>query len=259
MAAGVYDVTIRNGDGSSAMLENGYTIFGASDDDLTGDASRLWLDPVAPHAQSEVKMGLIVRRTGGKQALTNIKVRFYLGDPNDGGLLIGDGTIPTLSPRWAESTRGVGWTPPAAGDYEIYAVIDPDNTVAETIKENNTVHRTVTVLPPLSDQTASYVDSFTINDGDASTSQEGVLLDTTDSDPQPGSGVAQLRFIEFEYSQGAERWIPVNASEWMDYVTNQLRVTITDAGKSVANAAQASGGLAADKLLCERPLAGSCE
>ena len=217
MTAGSYNVTVRNPDGGSATVTAGYTILAATNDDLTGDADELWVEPRAPHALQPAKLGLNVRRTGGKQALANVTVRFYEGDPTNGGTLIGEGTIAVLSPRGSESTTGIAWTPPAEGSYQIYAVIDPDDSAAETLENNNTIQRTVTVLPQLPDQTAPRVEDFAINDGAASTEQQAIALDTTASDPQPGSGVAKLRFVEFEYSQGAERWIPVNSSAWMDY------------------------------------------
>ena len=113
----------------------------------------------------------------------------------------------------------MAWTPPSSGAYEIYAVIDPENAVAETYENNNVLHRRITVLPPDPDEIAPHVDSFTINGGAGSTSERNVQLNTTVSDEQPGSGVARLYFVEYEYSQAANQWTPVRQSGWLEYAS----------------------------------------
>ena len=99
-------------------------------------------------AGAEAKLGLVVHRRSGKNVLSNVIVRFYLGDPDNGGTAIGDGRIPLLSRARRPARRQCAWTPPQEGDYEIYAVIDPDGAVAEVREDNNVVHRTVTALRP---------------------------------------------------------------------------------------------------------------
>lgn len=218
---GVYDVTVTNPDGGKATLARAYTVFAPDESDLFGKTNELWTEPIALHAQLPAKLGLKVHRQGGKQVLNDVKVRFYLGDPNSGGTMIGDGSIPLLSPRSDIVTDGVAWTPPAEGDFTIYAIIDPDNAITETHEDNNTVIRTITVLPALPDQIAPRVDSFSINERAYDTTERVVLLDTTGSDPEPGSGVNKLIFIEYEFSQGANDWVRINESGWMDYDANK--------------------------------------
>jgi len=221
LAAGLHDLTVVNPDGGRATLPRAYTVIDpANNDDLFGLDYELWTDPAAPHANAAVQVGLLVRRLGGKQPLSNIVVRFYLGDPNAGGIVIGEGAIPLLSPRDTQNVA-VAWTPPTAGEHTIYAVIDPANAIAETYEDNNTVQRMITVLAPASDQIAPHVDSFTINRGATSTADRLVKLDTTASDPAPSSGVAKLLFVEYEYSQAANQWVPVRASNWLDYAATR--------------------------------------
>ena len=98
-------------------------------------------------------------------------------------------------------------------------MIDPANTVAETYEDNNIVHRTVTVLSAAADQVAPHVDSFMINSGSLATVDRTVKLNTTASDPEPGSGVKSLLFVEYEYSQAANQWVPAQTSGWKDYAT----------------------------------------
>ena len=220
LAPGLYDVTLTNPNGASVTLSDAYTVLGADNDDLTGYDYELWVDPAAPHANAQAKVGLVVHRQGGKQVVTNVVVHFYVGDPLAGGTLIGAGTVALLSPRSSANTTGVTWTPPAAGAYTIYAVIDPSNTIPEANEANNLIHHTVTVRTPAVDQLSPHVDSFAINSGALETAGRAVLLNTTASDPAPGT-VASLFFIEYEYSQGANQWVPAQISPWLDYPTTR--------------------------------------
>ncbi len=217
LPAGVYSVQIANPGESVATLADAYTVYDVVNDDLFGNSYELWTEPVAIRAGGSGNgIGLIVHRQGGKQPVS-VTVRFYEGDPDNGGILLGDGTIALLSPRSSQSTSKVAWNPTSAGTYELYAVIDPDNRVPEALESNNKVHRTVTVLPPVADLVAPRVDNFVIDEGNGVTTDDVIQLDTVASDPTPGSGVAALFFQEFEYSQGAGQWVPVQSSDWVDY------------------------------------------
>ncbi|MFN8494272.1 MAG: CARDB domain-containing protein [Caldilineaceae bacterium] len=219
---GVYDVIVVNDDGQSATLTKAYTVDAVPTlGDLSADEDGLWVDPKAPRAGQQAQMGLIVYRTGGKTPV-EVNVRFYEGDPKNGGKRIGtvDGTIPLLSPRSNGSTSAINWTPASAATYQIYAVIDPDNKVAEDNENNNTVHRTITVRAADLDLLAPHVDSFSINNSAPKTTSLSVKLNTTASDPlspPPSSGVANLLFIEFQYSQAAHKWVPAVNSGWLPY------------------------------------------
>jgi hypothetical protein len=48
-----------------------------------------------------------------------------------------------------------------------------------------------------------------------------VTLDATASDNPGGSGVASLLYLEFEYSQAANQWFPVQNSGWVTYTIAQ--------------------------------------
>ncbi|MBI1294252.1 hypothetical protein GC175_04755, partial [bacterium] len=165
VAPGIYDLKVLNPDGGQAVLARAYTVFDPLGDDLKANDYELWTEPVALRARgSKNDVGLIVHRQGGKQPVS-VTVRFYEGDPDNGGTLLGDGTIAMLSPRSSQSTSKVAWNPTSAGEYELYAVIDPDNRVPEALESNNKVHRTVTVLPPVADLVAPRVDNFVIDEG----------------------------------------------------------------------------------------------
>ncbi len=216
LSVGIYDVTVTNPDGGTATLANAYTVFETSSDDLFGNDYELWVDPPSPHAGEAARVGLIVQRQGGKETLSDVTVRFYLGDPDAGGTRLGDGAISLLSPRSSDSTSGVAWTP-SKGEQTLFAVIDPDNRVAEAIESNNVVSRRVVVLPPAPDDVAPRVESAAVNSGSPATVDRNVALDATAVDPAPGTGVSALRFVEFEYSQAANQWVPVQESDWLGY------------------------------------------
>ncbi len=218
--AGIYALTVTNPDGSSATLANAYTVLPQAVDDLSGYTYELWNDPSTLLAQQAGQIGLVVHRQGGQDPLSNVVVRFYLGDPAAGGVHLGDGSISLLSPRGAQTTSGVNWIPAAAGEYAIYAVIDPDNQFNETLETNNVISRLVTVVPAAGDQVAPQVDSLVINDGNSSITELAVSLDTVASDTG-GSGVASLQFIQYQYNGAADLWVPVQNSGWLDYAAAQ--------------------------------------
>ncbi len=95
--------------------------------------------------------------------------------------------------------------PPIAGKYMLIAHLDPADQVPETDETNNGITRTLLVLAPAVDQVPPRVTGFTINDGAATTNEQTVSLHTTATDPEPGSGVASLLFIEFEYLPSVNR------------------------------------------------------
>jgi hypothetical protein len=224
LPSATYDLTVTNPDEGEDTLANAYTVWDATIgiDDLFGFDHEFWTDPASPRANEPVGIGMVVHREGGQQVLSNVKVSFYLGAPQAGGTLLGDGVIPLLSPRSSSSTSAVSWIPPATGTYTLFAIIDPYNEVNESFENNNTVSRIVTVLPPSPDQIAPHVDSFTINDDTPTTTSQDVTLNTTASDPEPGTRVASVFYIEYEYSQAANVWIPAQWSGWLDYESSRV-------------------------------------
>ena len=205
----------------------------ALNDDLWSRTEELWLDPsLLPFASEDIKIGLMVHRRGGKDPVP-VKVTFYENAPGSPqALLIGDGNIPLLSPGVAESVRitgtstsGVGWLPSrGAGEYTLYAVIDPQNSVTEDIEDNNVISRTIQVAEPLSadqDQVAPVVTDLTVAGGVPIiyTPQISLTVNSTDF-AQPNvipSGVHKMLFVEYIFNEAAGVWVPVQSSAWMTY------------------------------------------
>jgi hypothetical protein len=222
LVAGIYDLTVTNSDGRSDTLFQAYTVFDAQveNDDLYAQSHDLWSDPQTIRQGEQVDLGLVVHRQGGKNTLFGVAVRFYDGDPDGGGSFIGEGTVILLSPRSGESTTRVAWSPDAAGEYDIYARIHPDNAVEETIETNNTVSATLTVLPQAVDTTPPVVTSFLISGGAETTAVPSVTLTVSAEDDFGGSGMGSVFFVEFEFVQAAMQWVPVQASGWLSYTSS---------------------------------------
>jgi hypothetical protein len=221
LTAGTYALTLINPDGKQATQADAITLTTPDYVDLFANESGFWSNPTVPLPNRATEIGLLVYRQGGTTTMENITVRFYNGDPNNGGTLIGDGTIALYSPNeTGVSTNGVLWTPTAEGTYTLYAVIDPDQTTGESTgaTNNNTVQRTLVVAPLGEDVQAPRVDYFSINDGKPTTPDTEVRLETRASDDS-SKGVKALYYIEFEFNQGANQWVPVQNSGWLDYTS----------------------------------------
>jgi hypothetical protein len=107
--------------------------------------------------------------------------------------------------------------------YTLYAVIDPDHAspnVTEDVENNNTVSRTIQVLPcDVEDDVAPHPDAFEIEGGRSVVYQTDVSLDVEVSDLAPQDvtpvGVEQLYFVEFLFNESTGVWTPVKGSGWL--------------------------------------------
>jgi PKD repeat protein len=82
---------------------------------------------------------------------TNVKVRFYDGDPDLGGTSIGEANANARKKWYVDVSLNWSATP---GTHEIFAVVDPDNAITEFNENNNKAKITLTVnYPPVIDPT----------------------------------------------------------------------------------------------------------
>lgn len=216
LTPGIYPLLLQNPHSDVASYPGAYEVLNAAQLDLSANAFGLWTDPVTLREAQTAQIGLVVHRESGNSPVPNVKVNFYNGDPAAGGTLIGSGTIPMLAAD-DSSTNAVNWSGAVEGSYTLYAVVDPDNALSEVDKANNTTSRQVSVLPPARDVVPPTVDSFSANSGAQQTTSPNINLDALISDPLPSSGVATIMYIEYEYSQGAARWIPIKNTDWLSY------------------------------------------
>lgn len=251
LESGSYDVKVTNPDGQWGVLPAAYTVLDAASDDLAGYSHELWNAPTAWRVNQETHLGLVVHRVGGKAPLANIVTRFYLGDPATGGAVLGEGAVPMLAPGGVASTASFIWRPSTAGEYILYAWIDPDDQLGEVVRTNNVVSRTVTVLQAAPDLTPPAITQFTLNDGAQDTYTQTIQINVEASDPAGGSGVRSWFVREYFFSQSAERWAPVQESGWVPAGASVRRnyawtlAPITGVRVLLAWAADAAGNISA--------------
>lgn len=180
-----------------------------------------WIMPDVVRVGKPAQIGLFVHRQGGKTVYEQVPVRFMRDTPT--GPLLGESSVPFLDPASdVDSTLPLKVTFNAPGIYSLYASIDPANRYAEDIETNNIILGRVNVLPPADDQSAPTIQSVQVNQGAAKTTERTVTLtiDATDAAAGPGAARARVEAVaitEYVYNQRAERWIPVQHSDWLPY------------------------------------------
>jgi len=215
--AGVYHLTLQNANGLTATLTDAYTIT-FQIDDLYADSVDFWVRPRTIHqgAGSPVTLGLNLHRMGGTQPLSNVNVSFYLSMPGGGApTLIGSGTATQLAPDGRAPVTTTWSTIPVAGQYVLIAKIDPTHQITESNEYNNVITRSLTILPPLTDNTPPEVIAFTVDHGAQTTLDRQVVLSVTATDS--GSGVAYVHYKEFRFDQGTHRWMLAQESGWLTF------------------------------------------
>lgn len=104
-----------------------------------------------------VTLNAMIRNTGAAEA-TGVEVNFYDGDPENGGVAIGDTVIiPSLSGGESVTLNHIWPEIPNNSDHLVFVVVDKNNTIAEFSETDNKTFNLLTVksLPDL-----------VINDGD---------------------------------------------------------------------------------------------
>jgi hypothetical protein len=192
----------------------------------------IWTDPVTLRDGDVAGVGVNVHN-GSSLTASNIEIRFYDGDPDDGGTIIGADTyvLPFISP-YGVATQWTGrvWdTTGLSGDHEIYVMIDPDDRIPESDEINNVASRTVTILPPAPDTTPPS-GSVLINGGDDTTSSREVILTLSAQDNPGGTGVQSMYIIEFEFNCASRQWVPAHESGWVAYTTSYPWVLLPGSG-----------------------------
>ena len=105
----------------------------------------LHVSPTAPAAGDTAYISANIHNFSLKETAGSVTVRFYLGDPANGGTpIVGVGGITELNtngPILSQNRKTVEmeWVVPSGLDNtaRVYAFIDPDNTISEVHEENN--------------------------------------------------------------------------------------------------------------------------
>ena len=104
-------------------------------------------DPLSPTAGDQVTITAKVRNYS-LVGVDNVPVRFYAGDPDKRGQVIGNETV-DLSPMLSdEAVLHFDTTGYAGQTLDIFCVIDPKGTIQEVHEDNNKAYARLPVVPP---------------------------------------------------------------------------------------------------------------
>ncbi|MBZ4420466.1 CARDB domain-containing protein [Myxococcus sp. RHSTA-1-4] len=109
--------------------------------------------PVMGTAGASLQLSAVVHNLGGLPA-SNVKVSFFDGDPKAGGRHLGDAVATgPLAVRKGTATASLPWVAYPEGEHLIHVVVNPDEAIEESGRENNSASFRVFVQPggPLCD------------------------------------------------------------------------------------------------------------
>jgi hypothetical protein len=106
----------------------------------------LVLDPPSPvDNRTAVHITLSVLNQGPGNAL-NVTVDWYLGHPSLGGTPIGWRNTFEAIPSGRSAIAWINWVADVPGAHEVYAVVDKNNVVNETVETDNLAHTPVIII-----------------------------------------------------------------------------------------------------------------
>ncbi|MDW8253013.1 MAG: PQQ-dependent sugar dehydrogenase [Chloroflexota bacterium] len=227
IAPGFYDLVLSTPGAPLLTVENAYVAVAPVQDDFFVETVDLWTSPARIYANTEVELGVTVRRPneGGAVALP---VRFTRGAPGAGGAVIAD-LIATFEARAKSATVSTTWAVgPSTGPISVTVELDPDGLVPDLSAANNHATRTFTVLGAGGDTRPPVASSVTVNGGAIATTDRTARLDVTGYDPAGGSGLAWVMVVERTLSVVNGAWVPVQTTPWLSYRPT-LTFTLTPA------------------------------
>lgn len=101
---------------------------------------RVWTEPSLPFSNGEpvtVTLLAYVVNNGNIATSGPTTVRFYEGNPDQGGTLIGEQSIPPLDGCASGVTASVIWANVLPGAHTVYLVVDPANSIPESDESDN--------------------------------------------------------------------------------------------------------------------------
>lgn len=122
--------------------------------DLTLSASSISFIPEHPSYGQTVTLSADIFNNGNNEAY-QVKVGFYDGDPDWGGLQIGSlQTIASIAPNGGVGVASIQWTTPEGPEHrQIYVKVDPNDAITEANESNNSAHKPLIpnedLMPPL--------------------------------------------------------------------------------------------------------------
>ncbi|UCE38020.1 MAG: hypothetical protein JSW00_01910 [Thermoplasmata archaeon] len=116
--------------------------------DLSIDGADIGFEPSSPYEGQDVIITATIYNQGTTDAYP-VNVEFYDGDPDAGGVQIGDEySISHILIHGESETVNIIWdTKGSVGSHDIYVVVDYDLLISETNEDNNKAFKTIIVSP----------------------------------------------------------------------------------------------------------------
>jgi hypothetical protein len=109
---------------------------------------KIWVEPVGGASMQTVTLVAEVSSNGNIAMPGGARVRFYRGDPDFGGTLIGsDQIIPAMDGCGAVAQAKVPWAGVPNGTTTVWVVVDPLNEIRENDETDNRLSIPITVGP----------------------------------------------------------------------------------------------------------------
>jgi hypothetical protein len=128
----------------SAMGQNWANYVSAMPEETELQAKTLrMVPPLAGEGNADVELTAVIANSGNTLAPQTFTVRFYNGDPAQGGQMIGSDQTVSLAGCGARATASTRWNGVAQGVYQLFAQADAGNVVAEPDETNNLASTTL--------------------------------------------------------------------------------------------------------------------
>ncbi len=151
--------------------------------DLSVNNADFWTTPLIIHEGDDVALSAGVTNLFG-QALSDVEVAFYNGDPAAGGDLIVSKAIDFALGDHSETVTATWNIAGLSGLQTLYVVVDPDNAIPEMLETNNQVSEQRNIRP-VSTDTQPPTGTLTINGGDNETNDAQLTLTIEAFDDNP--------------------------------------------------------------------------
>jgi hypothetical protein len=117
-------------------------------EDLAIDEGDIMFDIPSPYEGEELNISANIHNQGQTDSFP-VNVKFFDGDPESGGVLIGEEQqIPHILNHGESAVISVKWdTTGKAGNHEIYVVLDDENIISEMDEGNNKALKSLVVNP----------------------------------------------------------------------------------------------------------------
>jgi len=131
---------------SSVMVLIANSIFAATLDTCVQPTS-IKFSNTSPTEGDQISISVNVKNIGTEDILEDIEVRFTEGDPDMGGLQIGKDVLISGGLTARNSALVTTKWIAGAGNTDIYIIVDPNNKLSESNKDNNRAFKTIQTYP----------------------------------------------------------------------------------------------------------------